>query len=165
MVGLLILVTQACQTPTSSETETSTTTPTEIKGQTFGEALTMEGIMPYGEVVSKVLTADSIPAKIAGTVESVCQAKGCWMDIVGDQEGQPNMMVRFKDYGFFVPKDIAGRQVVLEGYAFREVTSVEELRHYAEDEGLPQEEIDKITEPREDLKFLASGVIVLDEEG
>jgi hypothetical protein len=74
------------------------------------------------------------------------------------------MVVQFKDYGFFVPKDIAGRQVVIEGYAYRAVTPIEDLKHYAEDAGKSQEEIDAITEPKEELKFLASGVILLDPQ-
>jgi hypothetical protein len=61
-----------------------------------------------------------------------------------------------------MPKDIAGRKVTLDGYAYREVTSVDELRHYAEDEGKSKAEIEKITEPKEELKFLASGVILMD---
>ena len=91
------------------------------------------------------------------------------MDLGPAAESETAMRVRFKDYGFFVPKDIAGRQAVVEGYAFREVTTVEELRHYAEDEGLSAEEIAKITEPVEEVKFLASGVYLVEatseEEG
>ena len=72
------------------------------------------------------------------------------------------MMVRFKDYGFFVPKDIAGRKVIITGKAYREVTPIEELRHYAEDAGKSKEEIAAITESKEELKFLATGVVLLD---
>jgi hypothetical protein len=99
---------------------------------------------------------------VKGKVEAVCQAKGCWMNIAGDQPEMEEMMVKFKDYGFFVPKDIAGREVVMQGYAFREVTPVDELRHLAQDAGKPQAEIDQITEPKVELKFLASGVLLLD---
>ncbi len=160
----------ACQNDGAETSETQPEvpeTPTEeetmVDGEIFGERMTEDGAMPYSVLVNKVPESDSLLTKVVGTVEAVCQKKGCWMTIVSDQEGVPNMMVRFKDYGFFVPKDISGRQVVMEGYAFREETSVEDLRHYAEDEGLPQEEIDKITEPEEEIKFLASGVIVLND--
>jgi len=51
----------------------------------------------------------------------------------------------------------------MEGHAFKETTPVEELRHYAEDAGKPQEEIEAITEPKEEVKFLASGVLLLEE--
>ena len=71
------------------------------------------------------------------------------------------MFVKFKDYGFFMPKDIAGKRVVMDGYAFKEITPVDELRHYAEDEGKSPEEIAAIVEPKEELKFLAKGVLLL----
>ena len=131
-------------------------------GKHFGETISEEGAIAYEALLAQMADVDSIPAKVIGTVGSVCQAKGCWMDIVSNSEGTEPMRITFKDYGFFVPKDISGRTVVLDGYAYRSVTTVEELRHYAEDEGLPQEEIDKITEPQEEIKFLASGVLLLD---
>ena len=73
-----------------------------------------------------------------------------------------SVFVKFKDYGFFMPLDLAGSEVIVQGKAYKEVTSVDELRHYAEDEGLSAEEIAKITEPEEELKFMADGVIILE---
>lgn len=132
-------------------------------GKHFGETITEEGAITYEELLAKMAATDSIPAKVIGTVGAVCQAKGCWMDMVSNSEENGPMRVSFKDYGFFMPKDISGRKVIMDGYAYRSVTTVEELRHYAEDEGLSKEEIEKITEPQEEIKFLASGVILLDE--
>jgi hypothetical protein len=51
---------------------------------------------------------------------------------------------------------------VIKGKAFKEVTSVEELQHYAEDEGKSKEEIALITQPQEEIKFLADGVVVVE---
>jgi hypothetical protein len=50
--------------------------------------------------------------------------------------------------------------VVILGRAKKEITSVEDLKHFAEDEGLSQEEIDNITEPKHELKFTATGVLI-----
>ena len=134
----------------------------EGDGKHFGSTIDENGAISYQDLLTKMAETDSVPVKVVATVNAVCQAKGCWMDIAGASENSESMRVQFKDYGFFVPKDIAGRKVVMDGYAFREVTSVDELRHYAEDEGLSAEEIAKITEPQEELKFLASGVLLLD---
>jgi hypothetical protein len=38
-----------------------------------------------------------------------------------------------KDYAFFVPTALKGKNVVLEGNAERKVISVNEQKHYAED--------------------------------
>lgn len=130
--------------------------------QSFGETITADGAIAFNEMLSKMEGIDSMPVKVKGKVDAVCQTKGCWMNIHDDAAGE--MFVQFKDYGFFMPKDIAGREVIMEGYAYRDVTSVEDLRHFAEDEGKSKEEIEAITEPVEELKFMASGVLLLPEE-
>lgn len=125
----------------------------------FGEKIDTTGMISYVDLLSKMSTMDTVEAKVLGKVSGVCQTKGCWMNIVSDADTtKTEMFVKFKDYGFFMPKDLAGKEVVMLGKAFREVTPVEELKHYAEDEGLSAEEIAKITEPKTELKFLASGV-------
>ncbi|MGB0789421.1 MAG: DUF4920 domain-containing protein, partial [Marinirhabdus sp.] len=100
---------------------------------------------------------DTIPVKFAGQVTSVCQAKGCWMKL---EMPTGETTVKFKDYGFFVPKNLAGTQVIVEGTAFVNEMSVEELRHFAEDAGKPKEEILKITQPKRTPSVIASGVLV-----
>ena len=125
-----------------------------------GEDFKMSSILSYDDLLSKMASADSLETIVEGKVESVCQAKGCWMNIESDNSDQ-KMFVKFKDYGFFMPLDLKGGKVVMKGKAFREVTSVDELRHYAEDEGLSKDEILAINEPREELKFLASGVKII----
>jgi hypothetical protein len=39
-----------------------------------------------------------------------------------------------------------------------DTTTVEELKHFAEDDGKSKEEIEKITEPKIEMVFEASGV-------
>lgn len=128
----------------------------------FGAVITLENAVSFEEVVGQMEGKDSLETKLKARVESVCQAKGCWMNLVSvDGTSDKSLFVKFKDYGFFVPKDIGGRNVIVEGVAYKEMTSVEELRHYAEDEGKTPEEIEQITTPVEEYKFMATGVIVL----
>ena len=138
-------------------------TAKKTTGQGFGESITAKGAVPYEKLLTQMDGVDSMQVKVVGEVSAVCQMKGCWLNMTTGDAAQPEMMVKFKDYGFFVPKDIAGRKVILDGYAYRQVTSVEELRHYAEDAGKSQEEVNAITEPQEKLQFLASGVLLLSE--
>lgn len=123
-----------------------------------GKKISEKGALPATQLVAKMGEKDKMPAKIEGTVESVCQMKGCWMK-VKTGEGQV-MRVSFRDYGFFVPKDIVGKTVVLEGTAETTTTPVSQLRHYAQDAGQSKEAIEKITEPEKALTFVADGVIV-----
>lgn len=126
----------------------------------YGEKFKAKNVVPYSSLVGKMKSADKVEAIVTATVESVCQKKGCWMNLVSDNPNDPPMFVKFKDYGFFMPKDCSGQHVIMKGIASREVTSVSELKHYAEDAGKSKEEIDAITEPKEELTFLASGVIL-----
>ena len=123
-----------------------------------GKKITENGAIPAVQLATKMGDKTQMPAKVEGTVESVCKVKGCWMKVkTGD--GQ-TMRVTFKDYGFFVPKDIVGKTVVVEGTAETTTTPVADLRHYAQDAGKSKEEIAKITEPEKELAFVADGVIV-----
>ncbi|MEO8933445.1 MAG: DUF4920 domain-containing protein [Xanthomarina sp.] len=104
---------------------------------------------------------DSVSTKLKGKVNSVCQAKGCWMKM--DLGNEEQVMVKFKDYGFFMPKNIADHDVIIDGKAFVSELSVEELRHYAEDAGKTDEEIAAITEPKRTYSFVANGVLLIEE--
>jgi hypothetical protein len=120
----------------------------KVKNKNVGSVNTLKGKESFA----------SSNVKVVGEVESVCQAKGCWMKLKLDDGS--TMRVTFKDYGFFVPKDIAGQKVIIEGKPEVKTTSIDELKHYAEDAGKSKEEIAKITEPKKELTFLASGVLV-----
>lgn len=134
---------------------------TDEKGQHFGEMISDVGAISFSELVIKMDQSDEVEAVVTGNVGSVCQAKGCWMNIVDSDGGtSEEMFVKFKDYGFFMPLDIAGKDVIMRGKAYKEETSVDELRHYAEDEGKSAEEVAAITESIIELKFMADGVIL-----
>jgi len=155
-VSILSCKEKATTAKTDATQEAATT-------QHFGEKISANDAISYDAMLTSLETKDSLETKVKGKVSGVCQAKGCWMTIVSAEEGKPEMFVKFKDYGFFMPLDLAGKEVVMAGKAFREETSVDELRHYAEDEGQSAEEIAKITEPVEELKFMAYGVVIVEE--
>ncbi|MBK9566533.1 MAG: DUF4920 domain-containing protein [Saprospiraceae bacterium] len=151
---IVIISFSACKNTKSGE---------EIVGDSthFGEKIDTSGMITYDVLLQKMSVADSIDAKVVGKVSGVCQTKGCWMNIVSDADTtKTEMFVQFEDYGFFMPKDLVGKEVVMLGKAYREITSVEDLKHFAEDEGKTPEEIEKITEPVTELKFMASGVMI-----
>jgi hypothetical protein len=50
----------------------------------------------------------------------------------------------------------------MDGYAYYAVTSVEELRHYAEEAGKSKEDVLKITEPKKELRYTATGVMLVE---
>ncbi len=127
----------------------------------FGDSITTDGATEATQLISLLEAKDSIPVKLSGKITNVCQKKGCWMKM--DLGNNQSLRVTFKDYAFFVPKDAGGKEVIVEGYAYNDTISVEELKHYAEDAGSTKEEIEKITEPEVEFSFEANGVILKNE--
>lgn len=124
----------------------------------YGEEISEEGAIEVAALVDLMVDGGQKEVKLVATIEECCQKKGCWMKV--DMGDGNTMRVTFKDYGFFVPMDAAGRQVVMEGVASYEETTVEALRHYAEDAGQSAEEIEAIIEGKKELVFEANGVIL-----
>ncbi|WP_241243877.1 DUF4920 domain-containing protein [Flagellimonas beolgyonensis] len=110
------------------------------------------------ETYTNLSAKDSVQTQLIGEITEVCQSKGCWMKVKLDADNE--VFVRFKDYGFFVPKDAAGKKVAMNGAAFLEEMSVEDQRHFAEDEGASEDEIALITAPKKTLRFEADGVLI-----
>ncbi|MDP5078770.1 MAG: DUF4920 domain-containing protein [Nonlabens sp.] len=126
----------------------------------YGAPVTVDGAMTAAALEKKFANlkeGDTLQVKVRGIMESVCVNKGCWADL---KMGDGTASVKFKDYGFFVPKNAAGKEAIFNGIAFKSVTPVDELRHYAEDAGKSKEEIAAITEPKVTLSILADGALV-----
>tara|TARA_B100000989_G_scaffold154336_1_gene115102 strand:- start:2301 stop:2753 length:453 start_codon:yes stop_codon:yes gene_type:complete len=135
-----------------------------LKGQTlaFGEDISKYQIDENIKVQSLYDSESKFNTKFKASVTDVCQVKGCWMklDIGNDRE----VMVNFKDYGFFVPKDIVGKNVLVNGEAYKRTISIGELKHYAQDRGDSKEVINSITRPEEIFSLTANGVEILSQE-
>ena len=109
-------------------------------------------------VYSETLTNNFGQLNITGEIIDVCPKKGCWMNVKVDTD---TVFVKFKDYGFFVPKSgIEGKQVLMSGKIFKDTISVERLRHYAEDAKKSIDEIEKINTPEYKINMIATGVAI-----
>lgn len=125
--------------------------------RTYGEALKGS---PTVTIATMVADADAYAKKavaIEGTVKEVCQTKGCWM-IVND--GTQDIRVNFKGYAFFVPYDSPTKRVRLEGSPYRKLVKKEVLQHWAEEAKNPEAKPEEITEDREMVMFMATGVVL-----
>lgn len=127
----------------------------------FGKLIDYNGAIGSEDMLDQFQSlkeADTLKTKFSATVTDVCKSKGCWMKL--NLKNGEEVMVKFKDYGFFVPKDIEGREVVLNGIAFVDNMSVEDQRHYAKDAGKSQEDIRQIKKPKRTFEFEADGVLI-----
>jgi len=128
-------------------------------GSTYGEAVSKKGAFPIADLQQKMGNAESLNAKVSGKVVEVCTKKGCWMKLE-NADGETTR-VTFKDYAFFMPENIVGKNVVLQGVSKLKTTSVADLQHYAEDAGKSKADIAKIITPKQEITFEANGVLVL----
>jgi hypothetical protein len=163
---VLSLVFISCKNNTNETSEATVETEEvkEIAYASFGEKIEADNAIEanlMAETYKKMTVGDSISTKMIAKVDEVCQAKGCWMKL--DLGNDEQVMVKFKDYGFFMPKNIAGKEVIIDGKAFVSEVSVEEQRHYAEDAGKSEEEIAAITEVKRTYTFEANGVLINEE--
>ena len=144
-----------------SKNQVGTEIAQEISFASFGKKIIADDAIAASSMAAhykSMRVGDSIDSKMLGRVKEVCQSKGCWMKV--DLEDGNQVMVKFKDYGFFVPKNIAGKEVIINGKAFVNEVPVDELRHYAEDAGKSKEEIAAITQPERTFSFEADGVLL-----
>lgn len=147
----------ACNTAPVPASAQDKTEQSNVKS--YGDAITPEGAISTAEFAKVMSEKAEFATKVEGEVITSCVVKGCWMDM--KMADGSSMKVRFKDYGFFVPKTgLEGKRAVIQGTATREVVDVATLKHYAEDAGKSKEEIAKITEPQNKLMFLADGVLI-----
>jgi len=114
------------------------------KGMTFGVKTTIEGAVNADELATILAAKSTAEVKVKGEVVEVCKAEGCWLKM---QTPNGPMMIKMKDHSFMVPLAMNGKTIVAQGTATFKETSVEMLRHYAEDAGKTKEEIAAIKDP------------------
>lgn len=152
VVGMAACAYKTQQADNAQDTETVAATGT------FGEAIVAEGALAVVELPALFQETDSVAAKISGHISASCKHSGCWMEL---QMGADDALyVTFKDEGYTIPLDAAGKNAVIEGIAYRQLIPVETLQNYAREEGLSEDEIAAITEPVYEYEFVAKGVII-----
>lgn len=130
------------------------------KGVTYGMvAATQQTAIPV-DLLDTKMTNNEFNGRMTGKVTEVCQAMGCWFRV--QKADGTSIMVKTKDHAFFLPQNLVGKTVEIEGTAkVKEVTEAQR-KHFAEDGGKSKEEIEKIKGSEKGLQVVASGVRVLD---
>lgn len=127
----------------------------------FGDSISADGAISKEELLAKydsLKPTDTLEVKVLSKIVDVCQKKGCWMNI--ELGSGKSAFIKFKDYGFFVPKNAANSEVIIHGKAFVEVTSINDLKEYAKDAGKSKAAIDSIVAPETNYSFMADGVLI-----
>ncbi|NOZ74115.1 MAG: DUF4920 domain-containing protein [FCB group bacterium] len=82
------------------------------QGNVYGEAPALKTKVAIQEVLENPAQYDAKDILVNGTIKDVCQEKGCWLSMEADGK---TVIVRFKDYAFFVPKDAGGKTITVQG--------------------------------------------------
>ncbi len=156
-----IILVSLCLAFVSCKKEAVAPVAPEVKYVSFGDSISQEGAISKADMFAKYQTlkeGDTLQVAFSSIINDVCQKKGCWMNLaLTDKEAA---FVKFKDYGFFMPLNSKGAEVIVHGKAFVSVESIEVLKHYAKDAGKSQAAIDSIIAPEVTYSFEANGVLL-----
>ena len=151
------LAAQATTQPTKKKRRLGYAKPIVIdaKKEVYGARLKGLPVASLEDIARDPKKWDGKKVQLRGKIQGVCQKKGCWMRV---KDGKQETFVRFVDYSFFVPLDVAGRPVACEGTVKVEVVKEAERKHLAEDAGKSAEEIARIKGDKVQVRFLAEAV-------
>jgi hypothetical protein len=101
--------------------------------EVFGAKLPENGTpLSLGDLIKDNDKYQDQESLLATRIAKVCQKKGCFFVAT---QGSSTARVSFKDYGFFIPTDSGGKDVVLLGTFSRKSVTKEQAEHYAADLG------------------------------
>ena len=147
---IFLFATAVCLAATSSSVDAK---------KAYGKTFKVQAVQTPEQLTTKLNTQPTIQdVVVQGKIAQVCQAEGCWMKL--KNSAGEDMMVKFKNHSFLVPKDIAGKNAIVYGTAMKKTISVEEQRHMAEDAGMNTTQIEAITTPKSEVRIEATGIVV-----
>jgi hypothetical protein len=80
----------------------------------FGAEPSEREVVALATIMAEPARFEGQVVKTEGAIAQVCQRMGCWMEITA-QEGGQAVRVPMAGHSFFLPRDVAGRQAVVEG--------------------------------------------------
>ncbi len=158
-VAALGFTVQSCGINENASEETATTEEATPKSTAYGLEFATDGAMSVADFNTAMADKDSMDnIVVEGFITEVCQEEGCWMRI--NNEGGEDIFVKFKDHSFLIPKDLMDNKVHISGMGKKTTVSVADLQHFAADAGATAKEIAEITEPKDEMRIVATGLVV-----
>jgi hypothetical protein len=129
-----------------------------LAAESYGQGITLKDTpIALTEAVKNMKAHEGKEIVVKANVEKVCQTKGCWIVL---KDGDTQVHVQFTKHSFFVPKDSAQTEAVVQGKLFEKEISASAARHYARDAKMPEEEIAKIQSPKKMPWFESTGLTI-----
>ena len=125
--------------------------------------LTDRSTMSIDRLLADPDAYDGKYVRVAGTVNSVCEDRGCWLILVGTDESR-HLFVKFTGpiEGRLIPLEAAGHRATVEGTVELAETSAGEARHDREDAGAADadEESTSIAGPQRQLRMTSAAASI-----
>lgn len=86
-----------------------------------GAEITVKKAVKLADLAKKPQKYVGKTVRLEGTVKSVCQGMGCWVE-VEDGKGA-SFMAKSLDHTILLPKDCAGRKIVVQGVVTKQAPS------------------------------------------
>ena len=129
--------------------------PTTAAAVVFGTPPTITKVTSLQLAMANQNNKPKKPILIEGTIVKRCEKKGCWIDLKADNA---QVRIKFKDYAFFIPKSMENTKIQAEGILEKKTISIADQKHYLEDGGASPEKIAAVSQPKQTLEFMATGV-------
>lgn len=118
----------------------------------FGEPMKLSDAdaIPVGTVLANPAAYEGNFVRLVGTVDKVCERKGCWITMTDEKANAP-LYVKFTcpvGDKRLIPMEARGLPVVVEGTFQKKQVTEDYARHMAEEGGATLAEIDAIKGPQ-----------------
>jgi len=148
----------------SGATAAATAPAKSASGSTFGAGVKLEASTPIATILADPKAWAGKSVRVEGMVVDVCEKRGCWMDLAGDQPGQ-KLKFKVVDGEMTFPMDAKGKWAVAEGVvAVNELSgedAVAYAKYQAEEAGKPFDPA-SVTGPMTTVKLDGTGAVLRD---
>ncbi len=136
-----------------------------LPGTRYGAGVTLATGTSVAEILAHPDAWSGKRVRIEGEVADVCQMRGCWMEVKGE-EGK-TLKFKVTDGQIEFPKDSAGKHAVAEGTVRLIPLSLEQTRkvkaHEAEEQGKPFDPA-SVTAPENLVRLDGIGAVLSDKK-
>jgi hypothetical protein len=126
-------------------------------GMVYGQKPDTVAMMTASKVEAFMGKKTRISTTIEGKIIKVTKEKGGWLEM--DAGGGKVIAAHFKDYNITLPKQLAGRTVIIEGVA-EKVFIADDLQHLAGDTVAGKKQHKVKTDPKRKVTFEIKGLMV-----
>ena len=152
---ILLLLVIGC---TSNDNSSYETVIIEDGKNYFGKKINDHKAVGLQEFDVLANNTDTLFIKLKAGISEVCLEDGCWFRI--NLYNGKRMIVTFENDAFVIPTDVAGRHIMIEGKAYLQTRSEDEMKKFAIQAGEIQWVIDTIQGPHIQRTFIARSAVI-----